>query len=32
VGGTHMSMMQDEALIAQIAGPMNQALCAARDA
>jgi thioesterase domain-containing protein len=32
VGGTHMSMMQDEALIAQIAGPMNQSLrdhCAA---
>jgi thioesterase domain-containing protein/aryl carrier-like protein len=27
VGGTHMSMMQDESLIAQIAGPMNQSLC-----
>jgi amino acid adenylation domain-containing protein len=26
VGGTHMSMMQDEALIAQVAGPMNRAL------
>ncbi|RNF83323.1 amino acid adenylation domain-containing protein [Montanilutibacter psychrotolerans] len=32
VGGTHMSMMQDDTLIAQIAGPMNQSLRVTHDA
>ncbi|WKB55582.1 amino acid adenylation domain-containing protein [Eleftheria terrae] len=32
VGGTHMSMMQDEALIPQIAHPMNRALLGPRAA
>jgi thioesterase domain-containing protein len=32
VGGSHMSMMQDEILIARIADPMNQSLCGTRAA